>query len=549
MALRNYSNTAVTTALVGGINSSDTSCVVGSTSGFPASTPYTLVLDFEAATQEVVEVTGVAGTTLTITRGVDNTSAQAHANAAVVVHAITKRDVAEPNTHIDASTNVHGLAGGAAVVGTTSAQTLTNKTMSGSSNTFTNVPGSGVDGTTFGKIIATAPAATDIPIVAKGAASQSANLMEVQNSAGTARFSVADSGNANVGARLTVNTDLVVGDQIIAGAGAVVAGEQMSVVVDDTNKGLVVNNTGAGTANSLEVQDNGSARIEVRKTGELVQSTGKVQLGSLAAVGSNKALVINDTAGGDKGLVVRGHASQSVNIFEVQNSTPTQQFAVNSSGTTVMGVATATSATIDTISDTVALTVRGHTSQTNNLLLIEKQDGTDLITVNNAGDLAVTGDLTVTGIRQVLFALKSADETVNNTTSLNSDDHLTLAPSINCTYILEAFVNYTSGTTPDFKFGWTFPAGATLTWTGGGHVVTGSSGAGDLASNVAHRLAADSTFSYGGGAAFVCGLQVKGLLIMGGTSGNLTARWAQATADASDTIVKADSWMRLTRVA
>jgi hypothetical protein len=36
---------------------------------------------------------------------------------------------------------------------------------------------------------------------------------------------------------------------------------------------------------------------------------------------------------------------------------------------------------------------------------------------------------------------------------------------------------------------------------------------------------------------------------MGGTSGNLQTRWAQGTADATDTKILKDSWLRLTRVA
>lgn len=47
-------------------------------------------------------------------------------------------------THASATTSVHGVAG--SVVGTSSSQTLTNKTMSGSNNTFTNIPQSAITG-------------------------------------------------------------------------------------------------------------------------------------------------------------------------------------------------------------------------------------------------------------------------------------------------------------------------------------------------------------------------------------------------------------------
>ena len=150
MALRYYSNTAVATTLAAPISGSDTSMVVTTASGLPGSFPYTMIVDYGASTQEVVEVSAAAGTTLTISRGVDNTSAQAHGLAAVVVHGITKRDVSEPNSHIAATTNEHGLSGGAAVVGTTQAQTLTNKTMSGASNTFTALPAANVTGNLSG---------------------------------------------------------------------------------------------------------------------------------------------------------------------------------------------------------------------------------------------------------------------------------------------------------------------------------------------------------------------------------------------------------------
>lgn len=133
MALRYYANAPATT-LSASCSNSQTSLSVASVTGLPIQYPFTVILDRGTASEEAVSVTNASGTTLTVTRAIDGTTAFSHTIGATVEHGITAQDIREANAHVNASTAVHGLAG--AVVGTTDAQALTNKDLTGAGNTF-----------------------------------------------------------------------------------------------------------------------------------------------------------------------------------------------------------------------------------------------------------------------------------------------------------------------------------------------------------------------------------------------------------------------------
>lgn len=127
MPARQYSSQAVQTTLVGNISAGATTIPVGSVTGFPSTFPYTLVLDKGTSDEEIIEITNASGTSLTAIRAVDGSTALAHSNGALVVHAVTARDLREPQNHIFATSGVHGVVG--TIADLTSAQTFANKTM------------------------------------------------------------------------------------------------------------------------------------------------------------------------------------------------------------------------------------------------------------------------------------------------------------------------------------------------------------------------------------------------------------------------------------
>lgn len=130
--MRYYSSTASEKTLSSAVSNVDSEIALDSTTGLPVSYPFTLVLDPETATEEIVLVTGPAagvGKTYAIVRGTgtsngveggDGTSKWDHASGAKAKHMITARDLQEPQNHMAASTNVHGIANTANLLTTSS---------------------------------------------------------------------------------------------------------------------------------------------------------------------------------------------------------------------------------------------------------------------------------------------------------------------------------------------------------------------------------------------------------------------------------------------
>lgn len=132
MGIRYFANAPATNLTVA-VSPSATTIIVDSVTGLPVNYPFTLILDRGTANEEVVSCTGAAGTTLTVTRGYDSTTAFSHSTGATVEHGISALDPREANAHVNATSATHGVSGD--LVGTTDAQVVTNKDLT-TGNTF-----------------------------------------------------------------------------------------------------------------------------------------------------------------------------------------------------------------------------------------------------------------------------------------------------------------------------------------------------------------------------------------------------------------------------
>ncbi len=163
----------------------------------------------------------------------------------------------------------------------------------------------------------------------------------------------------------------------------------------------------------------------------------------------------------------------------------------------------------------------------------------------------VTAALMNTHIRDNLLAVgptitkvvKSADETIDTSTTFQNDDELLWAMGTNESWIFMLGLFNTGNTTADFKYLMVGPTSFTTTY--------GMRAALEETGSVQHQVALDETDSGGQGivaAGTVRHFLITGVMATAGTAGNGQLQWAQLVSNASDTTLKAGSYLIAHRV-
>jgi len=146
-----------------------------------------------------------------------------------------------------------------------------------------------------------------------------------------------------------------------------------------------------------------------------------------------------------------------------------------------------------------------------------------------------------------LVVRKTADESLSSSTTLQDDNHLILPVAANEVWQFSFNIIYSSGTTEDFKIGFTFPTSGRIDAMG---VAFDGALAVSLPNVSTTTSPATPTTALGGAGTTVrFPVSMQGIFTNSSTAGNVTLQWAQNTSGATTTTVYANSTLWAVKLA
>jgi len=285
-----FTNAPVVTTLAAAMTVSDGTFTITVPTNWPtaSSENFWVTIGAGTSTEERILCSGTSGTTVTVAsggRGADGTSASAHNQGDSVWVSWSATDADEANAHVSSSAstsaiNVHGLAVGSSVVGTTDTQTLTNKTLTSAKISGTS------SGTTVIRGASAASGTVTIPAV-------TGTLISDADTGTVTSTMIADGTivNADINASAAIDKTKISGTAITAG---------------DT--GTVTNTMLAGSIAASKIT--GTAAVLTANTFTATQTVTPT---------SGTGVAVNAAASG-VGVVVKANATTPGDIAQFQDS-------------------------------------------------------------------------------------------------------------------------------------------------------------------------------------------------------------------------------------
>ncbi len=162
-----------------------------------------------------------------------------------------------------------------------------------------------------------------------------------------------------------------------------------------------------------------------------------------------------------------------------------------------------------------------------------------------SGDVLVTngsGSLSWTNIGKEMIKIKSTNESLTNSVTLQDDDELQFAVNANEKWYIDVLLDVT-GSTGGIKCGFAIPTGSTMALNMCANLTAGNT------SHVHEWIRTSNTASSGITITNnVTSISIRGIVSISSTAGSVKLEWAQSTSSGTATVVKSLSMMKYTRV-
>ena len=145
-----------------------------------------------------------------------------------------------------------------------------------------------------------------------------------------------------------------------------------------------------------------------------------------------------------------------------------------------------------------------------------------------------------------LEVIKSADESVTSSTTLQDDDQLVFAIPASEVWYMDMMLIVDGNSTADFKAKFTVPASCVMGWIIRDHMAAGGSTSVRTIFTEANTALVEIDGSAGRAYPYV---RIEAYIVNSTNAGTIQLQWAQNTSNATATTVKKGSWLRARKLA